>query len=428
MAFPHVRQALFFRSIHQPSGSHIHITSSATMLCTTANSKIDRPFLRGVIFDMDGTLTIPNLDFAEMYDRCGVDRSGDILKSIATMEPDAAEKANAIVEEMEEEGRRTLKLMPGTVGLLQWLAFHRIATALVTRNTYASTLRLVELLQQADPTIPAFSPIIPRDFQRAMLPKPHTDALNYISTEWKMDLTNELLMVGDSPANDIVFGKNAGIATALLWEAGECSDTAGADIVVSQLTELPRYLHERWRISLPEHFKKESSPTPAPKPVSTAAKAAYNGDVDAIRRLPKGELIAKDEGGNTPLIWASEAGHTRVVEFILEQTQEEPAHHQHINEKGFRGSTAISRAARHGHVSIVKLLTKQSALNANLPNSKLQYPLHVAAFRQHSTIVQYLLRAGADPHVVDRKGKTPLADTKCSKTQELLRSAMVLTT
>ena len=26
-----------------------------------------RPVLRGVIFDMDGTLTKPNLDFTEMY-------------------------------------------------------------------------------------------------------------------------------------------------------------------------------------------------------------------------------------------------------------------------------------------------------------------------------------------------------------------------
>ena len=30
-----------------------------------------RPVLRGVIFDMDGTLTKPNLDFTEMYRRVG---------------------------------------------------------------------------------------------------------------------------------------------------------------------------------------------------------------------------------------------------------------------------------------------------------------------------------------------------------------------
>ena len=32
-------------------------------------AKASRPVLRGVIFDMDGTLTKPNLDFTEMYRR-----------------------------------------------------------------------------------------------------------------------------------------------------------------------------------------------------------------------------------------------------------------------------------------------------------------------------------------------------------------------
>ena len=39
-----------------------------------AMSTASRPALRGVVFDMDGTLTKPNLDFTEMYRRCGVDK------------------------------------------------------------------------------------------------------------------------------------------------------------------------------------------------------------------------------------------------------------------------------------------------------------------------------------------------------------------
>ena len=43
------------------------------MLCRTmmraatsmAYSNVPRPLLRGVVFDMDGTLTLPNLDFDE---------------------------------------------------------------------------------------------------------------------------------------------------------------------------------------------------------------------------------------------------------------------------------------------------------------------------------------------------------------------------
>ena len=49
------------------------------------NVRLDVP-IKGVLFDMDGTLTKPNLDFGEMYRRVGVDRKDDILVAIAAME------------------------------------------------------------------------------------------------------------------------------------------------------------------------------------------------------------------------------------------------------------------------------------------------------------------------------------------------------
>eukprot|EP00035_Acanthoeca_spectabilis_P017012 m.355412 g.355412 ORF g.355412 m.355412 type:complete len:63 (+) comp16597_c1_seq37:160-348(+) len=55
-----------------------------------------RPVLRGVVFDMDGTLTRLNLDFAEMKRRAGIAPTGDILNSIAAMPPDEAAAASAV--------------------------------------------------------------------------------------------------------------------------------------------------------------------------------------------------------------------------------------------------------------------------------------------------------------------------------------------
>jgi len=51
-------------------------TMTSTSSSTIANND-DQPTppkipLRGVVFDMDGTLTVPNLDFAEMYRRAGL--------------------------------------------------------------------------------------------------------------------------------------------------------------------------------------------------------------------------------------------------------------------------------------------------------------------------------------------------------------------
>ena len=86
-----------------------------------SSSSSDSKILRGVVFDMDGTLTKPNLDFAEMYRRCGVDRSKDILEEIDAMTPKEQEKANQIIDDMEEEGRRTLELMPGCIELMNCL-------------------------------------------------------------------------------------------------------------------------------------------------------------------------------------------------------------------------------------------------------------------------------------------------------------------
>ena len=44
--------------------SHLAAASRSSGMATAS-----RPVLRGVIFDMDGTLTKPNLDFTEMYRR-----------------------------------------------------------------------------------------------------------------------------------------------------------------------------------------------------------------------------------------------------------------------------------------------------------------------------------------------------------------------
>jgi len=182
------------------------------MLATSAHTNA-LPLLRGVVFDMDGTLTKPNLDFVEMYRRCGVDRSTDILAAIASMPPAEAAAANAVVDEMEAEGRRTLELFPGAVECCKWFSAHGIPTALVTRNTQATVAHLHRALWKPAGLRP-FAPAISRD-DLSVPPKPDPTALHTIAESWGV-ATSELLMVGDSAANDVAFGKRAGAATALV--------------------------------------------------------------------------------------------------------------------------------------------------------------------------------------------------------------------
>ena len=72
---------------------------------------------------------MPNLDFKEMYRRCGVDPSDDILEAIAKMPAADAAAATSVVDEMEAEGRRTLRLEPGARELAAWLARQGVPAA-----------------------------------------------------------------------------------------------------------------------------------------------------------------------------------------------------------------------------------------------------------------------------------------------------------
>jgi beta-phosphoglucomutase-like phosphatase (HAD superfamily) len=132
-------------------------------------SHAGRPNLRGVIFDMDGTLTLPNLDFDELYRRCGVSTSDDLLAEVAKMSPERQAAANAIIEEMEAEGARTAQLAPGVVELVTWLKAHNIPIALVTRNSQSTLAVFNSLLWEPAGLLP-FTPAITRN--DPYLPKP----------------------------------------------------------------------------------------------------------------------------------------------------------------------------------------------------------------------------------------------------------------
>ena len=60
--------------------------------------------IRGVIFDMDGTLTVPVLDFGEMRSRLGLPQGTDILTTVMRMPAGQRAQAMRIIEQLEEEG------------------------------------------------------------------------------------------------------------------------------------------------------------------------------------------------------------------------------------------------------------------------------------------------------------------------------------
>jgi beta-phosphoglucomutase-like phosphatase (HAD superfamily) len=84
---------------------------------------VTRPTLRGVVFDLDGTLAQTDLDIPAMYERCGVGMKEDLLQVLEDLpDKEEAKRKFAIVEDMEEQARQSLQPMPGAKELVAWLA------------------------------------------------------------------------------------------------------------------------------------------------------------------------------------------------------------------------------------------------------------------------------------------------------------------
>jgi phosphoglycolate phosphatase-like HAD superfamily hydrolase len=201
--------------------------------------------IRGVIFDMDGTIThVGAIDFAAMRRRAGVPKGEDIIGWIDT-HSDPAERARllAIVEEEEAAGLARLRLRPYVVETLLRLTAAPAHVALLTRNNAGAVRHLMELLRgnEGGPeAAAAFSILLDRSFTPV---KPHPAAIHHICERWGV-AAHDVVMVGDS-IDDMACGRAAGAHTALIGEHGDVTFEAArhaADHTISCLSELEAVL------------------------------------------------------------------------------------------------------------------------------------------------------------------------------------------
>jgi HAD superfamily hydrolase (TIGR01549 family) len=185
--------------------------------------------IEGIIFDMDGTLTVPFLDFKAMRREIGIDPALPVWETIIAMAPDERRRAEEILLRYELESSLNCELQPGARELFAELERRHMPVAILTRNSRASW----ETLRQR------FNFPFDRVYAREDGPmKP--DPISVITLANQMNVVPpKILCVGDY-LFDIQAGKAAGTQTALLVNHDKIPDFAHlADFIIHSLLELP---------------------------------------------------------------------------------------------------------------------------------------------------------------------------------------------
>lgn len=91
--------------------------------------------VRLVVFDLDGTLTLPHLiDFGLIKRRLGIAPEADILGEVAKLEGEGKERAMAVIHEEELRALGKDVFQPGLRELFDVLSKSSAKTAILTRN------------------------------------------------------------------------------------------------------------------------------------------------------------------------------------------------------------------------------------------------------------------------------------------------------
>ena len=88
----------------------------------------------GVIFDMDGTLIEPLLDFQEVRAELGIPRGEGILEALDAMDAERAEPLRRRLVDRELAAARKALLHPGAAEILDEIRRAGLKVALLTRN------------------------------------------------------------------------------------------------------------------------------------------------------------------------------------------------------------------------------------------------------------------------------------------------------
>ncbi|HEU0049657.1 MAG TPA: ankyrin repeat domain-containing protein [Nitrososphaera sp.] len=131
-------------------------------------------------------------------------------------------------------------------------------------------------------------------------------------------------------------------------------------------------------------------------------RACSDGNARAVRSLidAGANVNAREEEGETPLMYAAVEGHTEIVLLLLSRGAE-------INSVSINEETALGRAASMGRTAAAGILIEKGA-NIEKGGDSGTTPLMYASSAGHLETVKLLLKKGAKVNAEDQDGDTAL--------------------
>ena len=178
--------------------------------------------IRGVIFDLDGTLAHSNPDFPGLRRELGIAPSTDVLAYANSLSEESARLAALeIIHEYEKSSSQASSWVEGARELIAYLQAKSLPLAILTRNipeaAHITISRLgidIELV------------LTRHDAQ----PKPHPEGIQLICQQWQLAPT-EILYIGDY-LFDLQTAQNAGSRCALYFPDTVPDYAHEADMIV----------------------------------------------------------------------------------------------------------------------------------------------------------------------------------------------------
>ena len=191
--------------------------------------------IKAVLFDLDGTLTLPGtLNFSIIKRKLGCPPDAPLLEFIDTIDwPSEKEKALRALDEFEMEGARNSRPNPDSEILIRYLQSLNLKIGIITRNSLSIVKRTLEHFDSLKPD--DFDVIVTRDdpFQ----PKPSGEGIRFAAEKLGMK-PEEILVVGDF-IFDIHAGNRAGSLTAFLKNSYSVSaEEVDRDFTIRSLSQI----------------------------------------------------------------------------------------------------------------------------------------------------------------------------------------------